>query len=364
MGKLISVILPIFNQEKYLPTCLDSLLSQTYQNLEIICVNDGSTDESLKILEKYAKNDSRIIIINQENLGPGPGGARNKGLQKANGEYIGFVDPDDWVEKEMFMELYRLIEVTGVEMVMCCAAAYSEKEKEFLDREQGLELPFLSEKISSNSLSGDEFRKYYTRIFAAPWNKLFRKSYLIKASLSFPERVYYEDQYFFVDIYFSIQSFAFTKKKLYIYRIDNMASIMGGNDKKIFDHFKYWQYRWEMLIKYNQSGEQKVELWVSLLSLFRNILKNLDEPISSEFYEKGKDFFCLTADFISSNKIVLLQKKWLEDNSNYLQWLKVQNEGESFFCGGRIKIKKRKIKYVLFGITIWHTNYNRLEGEL
>ena len=94
----ISIIVPVYNVEKYLSTCLDSLINQTLKDIEIICVNDGSTDNSLNILNEYAKNDPRIIVINKENSGPGA--CRNLGIEKATGEYIQFADSDDWIEKE------------------------------------------------------------------------------------------------------------------------------------------------------------------------------------------------------------------------------------------------------------------------
>lgn len=90
-----SIILPVYNVEKYLPRCLDSLLNQTLNELEFICIDDGSTDKSLDILRRYARKDSRFIIVTQENQGSGV--ARNKGLQLAKGKYIAFLDPDDWI---------------------------------------------------------------------------------------------------------------------------------------------------------------------------------------------------------------------------------------------------------------------------
>ena len=100
----VSVIVPVYNAEKYLRYCLNSLKSQTLSNIEFICVNDGSTDKSLEILNEYAKNDSRFIVLNQENRGSGQ--ARNNALKIAQGEYIGFVDSDDIVSKNYFKALY------------------------------------------------------------------------------------------------------------------------------------------------------------------------------------------------------------------------------------------------------------------
>ena len=92
----ISAILPVYNVEQYIKDCLDSIINQTMDDIEIICVNDGSLDNSLQVLEEYAQKDARIKIISQENQGQGI--ARNNGLKIANGEYITFIDPDDWVD--------------------------------------------------------------------------------------------------------------------------------------------------------------------------------------------------------------------------------------------------------------------------
>ena len=101
----ISVIVPVFNAEKYLKMCLNSLVSQTLKNIEIICIDDGSTDNSLAILDKFKSKDDRIKIIKQKNYGVSM--ARNNGISEAQGEYIGFVDADDWVDKDFFEKLYN-----------------------------------------------------------------------------------------------------------------------------------------------------------------------------------------------------------------------------------------------------------------
>ena len=101
----VSVIVPVYNTEKYLEKCLNSLINQTLHDIEVICVNDGSTDNSLNILNQYAQKDNRIKIINQENKMQGA--ARNAGTQIAAGEYIGFVDSDDWIDLDYFEKLYN-----------------------------------------------------------------------------------------------------------------------------------------------------------------------------------------------------------------------------------------------------------------
>lgn len=111
----VSVIIPVYNTEKYLSQCLNSILNQTLKEIEIICVNDGSTDNSGKILEAYAKIDTRIRVIHKENEGSVC--ARNTGIEVALGKYVGFVDSDDWIEPEMYMKLYELAEKYNVDLV-------------------------------------------------------------------------------------------------------------------------------------------------------------------------------------------------------------------------------------------------------
>ena len=112
----ISVIIPVFNVELYLEECLDSVINQSLDDLEIICVNDGSTDSSLSILEKYAKMDDRVKIISQENQGQGS--ARNKGLSIAKGECIYFIDSDDKIELDTLKDCYDCVKKNDLDFVM------------------------------------------------------------------------------------------------------------------------------------------------------------------------------------------------------------------------------------------------------
>lgn len=111
----LSIIVPIYNMEKYLPKCLDSIMAQTMKDFELICVNDGSTDGSQKVLGEYAAKDSRIRVVRKEN--GGLVSARKAGVAEAKGEYIGFVDPDDWIASEMYEKLYGIAVENDVELV-------------------------------------------------------------------------------------------------------------------------------------------------------------------------------------------------------------------------------------------------------
>ena len=124
---IVSVLIPVYNVEKYLKKCLDSVVNQTLTDIEIICVNDGSTDGSLKILEEYRSIDSRIKIINKAN--GGLPSARNAGLNAAKGRYVGFVDSDDYIEPNMFEKLVDVAEHEESEVVICGANIFPEKPR-------------------------------------------------------------------------------------------------------------------------------------------------------------------------------------------------------------------------------------------
>ena len=120
---LISVIVPIYNVEKYLSKCIDSILSQTLTNIEVILVNDGSTDNCGNIIENYKAKDTRVVTIHKKN--GGQSSARNMGLDIARGKYIGFVDSDDWIDKDMYENLYKSVQLFNADIGVCGRKAYS-----------------------------------------------------------------------------------------------------------------------------------------------------------------------------------------------------------------------------------------------
>ena len=125
MKPLVSIIVPIYNVEKYLRKCIDSILNQTLENIEVILVNDGSTDNSGKIIDEYKVRDSRVIAIHKEN--GGQSSARNIGLDIAIGKYIGFVDGDDWIDENMILELYTNCEINSSDVAVCGRKVFDEE---------------------------------------------------------------------------------------------------------------------------------------------------------------------------------------------------------------------------------------------
>ena len=149
--KLLSVIVPVYNVETYLPRCVDSILQQSYENMEVILVDDGSQDGSGKICDEYAARDSRVKVIHKEN--GGLSSARNAGLDTAAGEYLTFVDSDDWIEPDAYCPMIALLEENNAALV--CGGRYDVDGKTG-ERKQGL-CPKKTERISGEEMAGRLF---------------------------------------------------------------------------------------------------------------------------------------------------------------------------------------------------------------
>lgn len=209
MNDLISLIIPCYNTQSTITKCLDSVIKQSYQNLEIIIINDGSTDETLDILKKYQERDSRIILINQENSGVSK--ARNEGIKWATGDYICFIDSDDWVENDYCSILYQAISENKADISI--AEAFYEDENgnpagkqhnsdnsnSIFDKKTALKL-LLEDKI----------------IQSHPWAKLY-KSELLK-NISFPENLEaFEDYFTMFRVFNSSEMVVKVNEKIYHY---------------------------------------------------------------------------------------------------------------------------------------------------
>ncbi len=221
---LISIIIPVYNVEKYLRKCLDSIINQTYKKLEIILIDDGSTDNSGKICEEYAKKDDRIIVIHKENAGVSS--ARNRGIELANGKYIGFIDSDDWIEENMYETLYQNLLQFDVDISMCNYSIIRNHKKTFHkhDLEDGI-------LIDNKKEFFELLRLNYYKGFL--WNKLF-KSEIIK-EMRMREPIYVcEDLLFIAEVATKCKNFYFDNQCLYNYLIRENSAITGKvNHKKV-----------------------------------------------------------------------------------------------------------------------------------
>ena len=218
----ISVIVPIYNGEGHIGKCLDSILNQTEKDIEIICINDGSTDSSFDVLLEYQKKDSRITVINQRNHGVSF--SRNEGMRISRGDYIAFVDCDDCLEKKMLEILYRNIKDSGADVAICSANVIGNKQTKEMDNI----FRQLSVISSHTCMIGDSYRlESENGMMPFVWNKLYRKQFLIDNSILFPENVSLgEDSVFLIQLYKCCPTVTFVSDRLYnySYMTDNSAT--------------------------------------------------------------------------------------------------------------------------------------------
>lgn len=194
----VSVILPVYNCEKYLRQCLNSLIAQTLQDIEIICVNDGSTDGSLEILKEYAAADMRFVIIDSENKGAGA--ARNLGIEAACGKYLAFPDSDDWLEPDMLFTAYTSAKNTMADITIFRSMLYDNQTGSSIPCTYSLRLDRLPtcRPFSVADMECSVFRN----IMGWAWDKLYRRSFVLNNDLRFQEQRTTNDMYFtFISIY-------------------------------------------------------------------------------------------------------------------------------------------------------------------
>lgn len=225
MNDLISIIVPVYNVKNYLKTCLNSLIKQTYDNIEIIIVDDGSTDESGLICDQYAADKKNIRVIHKSNGGLSD--ARNEGLRNANGDYVVFVDSDDYVDNT-FIEILKKGFIDNTIDISCCA---------YLRFNDGT-TPIKKEKNNKNFiLSNTECIKYcYTKegrnIDIVAWNKMYKKSLFFKNEITYPKGKYFEDLYTTYKLFFYSNNININTSQLYFYR-QRTGSIMSTAMTKI-----------------------------------------------------------------------------------------------------------------------------------
>jgi CDP-glycerol glycerophosphotransferase len=227
MNKLISVIVPVYNVEKYLSQCLENLIFQTYKNIEIIIVDDGSPDKSADIYNKYAAIDCRISIIKQENAGLSA--ARNKGMSLAKGDYIHFMDSDDYIDLNYYEKMLETAEQTQADMV-CSGTCVLEDERFSITFNQRIIFTAVDDKINA------------TKIYRAAgvWRFLYKRSFIEKMKLSFELGRLFEDVIFSTLAAYHSNKIALVPDVNYYYNY-NPNSIMHDKDKsdKLYEDERY-----------------------------------------------------------------------------------------------------------------------------
>lgn len=316
----ISVIVPVFNVEKYLEQCLNSIVGQSYENLEIIIVNDGSTDGSGEICEKFAAIDSRISLIHQINGGVSV--ARNTGIEKASGDYITFVDSDDWLEKEMYTKMMSKTEKFHLlDMVMCDTILVKNdtniKSTGFIRSGSYSKSQIISE-LYPTLLVTEDFGKIP---IVSVWNCLIRRSILIKNNIRFePSLKYSEDYLFMAKLMINVNSF-FYFKGIFSY------------------HYRqYPESRSKLLQK---------DWWPSLVSLNKKLRELLENSAEFDFTRQLKLQLIHSALFLSS-AIIKNQRLNKQEKIAWLQVLFTEPDLQAAFNDLNFNKQSWQFKIVLY----------------
>lgn len=263
--KLISIIVPVYNVEEYLERCINSILNQTYKNWEVIFINDGSIDRSLEILKEYKEKDKRIKIIDKKNAGSGA--ARNEGIASSRGEYIAFLDSDDWYEKNFLEKLYNNLIENNSDVVMCNPRIRYKDEH-------------IIENINLNIFTRINLLQNpeeILKILEMPviWNKIYKKDVIMKKNIKFPNCSFAEDVEFLYKVFLNVEKVSKIEEHLYnYYKGDNSLT------KKV-----------------NKNKELLFKMYIVLDNIEKYVRKNYMEKIEFFYQYKLQFLFSITRNF-------------------------------------------------------------------
>lgn len=236
-----SVIICTYNGEKYLKECLDSVINQTLQNIEIVCANDGSIDNSLNILKEYANEDDRIKIIDHTNVGLAT--SRNRALKVITGEYCAFVDSDDIIDKNMLFELYNYAKENNLDMLSFSGYKFNE-ENEYIDNKYW-NFAYLPKDWNKKVFTYKDCLPFLHEMAVSSCLTVYKTEFIKKNNLTFPDGLVYEDNIFWTVAFTKNARFGILNKKFYKGR-SHSESITHNSDK----NFKDWIEIQRRLVKY------------------------------------------------------------------------------------------------------------------
>ncbi len=329
MSIKVSIIIPIYNVENYLEECLNSVLNQTLKELEILCVNDGSTDGSLAILENFALKDSRIKVINKEN--GGYASAINLGLANAKGEFIQIVESDDYCDFSMSETLYNKIKNTNADMVI--------SDFYFLKKGKVKYCSYLKQQDVSIVDFNIEKLPYIISKQAYPWKSLYRKTFLLKNNILMLEDGLgaYEDQPWNAMILSKAKKILYVNQPLYFYRLDANGSSTNNGSRKLINYIKRKKQTYEILQQNNlYFGDIKEYFCDSAVGGCLFFFKRISFDFKEDYYNEMKLFLKELIDVSINFKYFSSKNKKLFD--------RIMKEDYKSF--NRFKIIKHNIKNI------------------
>lgn len=354
----VSVIVPVYNVEKYVGKCMESLVNQTLKDIEIICVDDCSTDGSLSIIESYAKKDKRIKIVKHKK-NSGRSASRNTGIKSSQAPYIMCCDSDDFYSPTMCEELFNAIEKSGADIAMCGMNIIYETDQELKSSDdEYYKVKHTGTKPVTHSLTDS--------CDVSVCNKIFKRSIIDVYSIKFPNGLNYEDAYWFFVYMLWAKHATFVNKKLYNY-IRHTGSIMNQTFKKCdmsgIDHLKIAFAIFDYMDEHNKYNENRDYFWKSIFIPYLNFARwHSSRVYQQQIYDMASDFVTKyyvpgRLDWYTERTLDMIKNKTLEKTKRYffgLFKIKESIDKKTYYCLFlpiyRIKIFQTYQKCYLFGI--------------
>lgn len=298
-----SIIVPVYNSEKYLRCCIESVISQTYCDWELILVNDGSKDNSLAICQEYASSDTRIYVVDKPN--GGVSSARNRGLKEANGEWITFMDSDDWLDDNALEIYYDAAQRTGADIIKTGYRYY---------RNTGNEGKAINREITLIDKSDILAKLQKTGYYAFVWNAIFRKG--ITTCLQFDESTpWLEDQFFGYECILRAHKVTLLPKMVYNYRIHESGSLSAVSDPFVIAYSARRDMEYKLRLFDNRNTEEQVKCW-NTYHLWQT--KAIDILYRKDFTYSQKKKFRMNYPPLDGRCIYAEERKFFESHLPFL----------------------------------------------
>ena len=273
----ISVIIPIYNVEDYLYECINHIVNQSFEDIEIICINDGSTDKSMDILNQF--KDNRINIITQENKGLGA--SRNVGIKHAKGKYVYFMDADDYLELTALEELYVLCEKLNTDFIMFKLKNFDDITKEIIEDEY-YSMPYLKKRIGDNIFNYNDVKDIALDLAVNSPGNFFKREFI--KDLKYPEGLLYEDNVFFTKALFKADKIYFYDKFLYNRRVRKNSLSKSPS----LDTIDITDLLLDIINEYRYTKHKK-ELYYRIFNNIYKIFENTQEKYKEEVFLNIKE---------------------------------------------------------------------------
>ncbi|WP_407376088.1 glycosyltransferase [Methanobrevibacter sp.] len=288
----VSVIVPVYNASDYLKESLDCILNQTLSDLEVICVDDGSEDNSLDILNQIASDDDRVRVFSQSNQGGGA--ARNNALSYATGKYLYFMDADDEIKKDAFARLYDVCEENDLDFVIFKAVNYAEDTGEYFETPY-YNMDKIRDFARGKVFSYDDLGELIFNISVTPWCKFYNRQFVSKTGARFLEGSIFHDNQFFWEVLFNAERMYFLDESLYIRR-RHSASSTGAGDLRYINIINVVNNIIKLFVKYGQLDKYKEILYNKKVFWIHTRYLEIRDEFKDDFYREMKLDFENTED--------------------------------------------------------------------